>query len=92
MIVMRIDLLFNKLCLTKTRSIAKNACDKGLIHLNGKEAKASAAVQDGDLIRFCLYGYEHELRITKVPTGNVSKKDAHQYYEMLHKRAIDPSD
>ncbi|HPV14900.1 MAG TPA: S4 domain-containing protein, partial [Candidatus Cloacimonadota bacterium] len=42
---MRIDLLLNKLCLTKTRSIAKTACDKGLVKLNGKPAKASAIVK-----------------------------------------------
>jgi len=89
---MRIDLLLNKLCLTKTRSIAKNACDKGLVYLNGKPAKASAIVQDGDLIRFRLYGYEHELRISRVPSGNVSKKDAPQYYEMLNRIAFEPSD
>jgi len=89
---MRIDLLLNKLCLTKTRSIAKNACDKGLVSLNAKPAKGSATVQDGDILTFRLYGYEHELRITKVPTGNVSKKDAAQYYEMLSKRAIESPD
>jgi len=82
---MRLDLLLNKLCLTKTRTIAKNACDKGLVSLNGKTAKAAGLVKDGDLIVFKLYGAEHEIKITKLPTGNVAKKDATQYYELIRR-------
>jgi ribosomal 50S subunit-recycling heat shock protein len=85
---MRIDQLLNKLCLTKTRSIAKTACDKGLVSLNGKTAKASAEVKDGDLLIFRLYGFEHELRIDKVPGGNVAKKDATEYYTLLSRKEL----
>lgn len=82
---MRLDLLLNKLCLTKTRSIAKTACDKNLVWLNGKPAKAAALVKAGDKIVFRLYGAEHEISITQLPTGNVAKKDATQYYELLRR-------
>ncbi len=85
---MRIDQLLNKLCLTKTRSIAKTACDKGLVSLNGKTAKASAEVKDGDLLIFRLYDFEHELRIDKVPGGNVAKKDATEYYTLLSRKEL----
>ncbi|GAB1365268.1 RNA-binding S4 domain-containing protein [Candidatus Cloacimonadaceae bacterium] len=85
---MRLDLLLNKLCLTKTRTIAKNACDKGLVSLNGKPAKASALVKEEDVIVFRLYGAEHEIKITRLPTGNVAKKDATIYYEMLRRQEL----
>ncbi len=85
---MRIDLLLSKLCLTKTRSIAKTACDKGLVSLNGKTAKASAEVKAGDEIRFQLYGYDHSLRLERVPTGNVPKKDATAYYTLLSRTTL----
>ena len=85
---MRIDLLLSKLCLTKTRSIAKTACDKGLVSLNGKTAKASAEVKAGDLIRFQLYGYDHELRLERLPMGNVPKKDTGDYYTLLSRREL----
>lgn len=85
---MRLDLLLNKLCLTKTRTIAKNACDKGLVTLNGKPAKASALVKDNDIIVFRLYGAEHEIKIMQLPTGNVAKKDATSYYEMLRRQEL----
>ncbi|MCB5245417.1 MAG: RNA-binding protein [Candidatus Cloacimonetes bacterium] len=85
---MRIDMLLNKLCLTKSRSIAKTACDKGLVSLNGKPAKASAEVKEKDIIQFCLYGYEHQIRIDKIPQGNVAKKDSTNYYTLLTRKEI----
>ena len=82
---MRVDLLLNKLCLTKTRSIAKTACDKNLVWINGKQAKASALIKAGDKVVFRLYGAEHELLITQLPLGNVAKKDATNYYELIRR-------
>ncbi|HHV36477.1 MAG TPA: RNA-binding protein [Candidatus Cloacimonetes bacterium] len=86
---MRIDVLLNKLCLTKTRSIAKNAADKGLLQINGKPAKASAIVKEGDEIVLKLYGYANLLRITEIPSGNVAKKDAGNYYQMISREPIE---
>lgn len=85
---MRLDLLLNKLCLTKTRSVAKKACDKGLLLVNGKQAKASQEIKAADLISMKLYGFAWELRITSVPTGNVAKKDAGDYYELISREAL----
>ncbi|MDD4686549.1 MAG: S4 domain-containing protein [Candidatus Cloacimonetes bacterium] len=85
---MRIDLLLNKLCFTKTRSIAKNACDKGLISVNGKVAKASILVKETDVVEMRLYGFLHEFRIKEVPDGNVAKKDAGNYYELLRREPL----
>lgn len=86
---MRLDLLLNKLCLTKTRSIAKNACDKGLLMVNGKTAKASTEIKNSDMIVMKLYGFEHEFKILSVPIGNVAKKDSGTYYEMLKREPLE---
>ena len=80
----------NKLCLTKTRSIAKNACDKNLVSINGKPAKASNEIKVGDMIILKLYGFKHEIRVDEVPTGNVAKKDSTQYYTMLERTELQP--
>ena len=85
---MRIDLLLNKLCLTKTRNIAKTACDKGLVSINAKLAKASATVNAQDLIELRLYGFVHEFRVDRLPEGNVAKKDAASYYTLLKREPI----
>lgn len=85
---MRIDQLLNKLCLTKTRSIAKNASDKALLTINGKAAKASSEVKAGDLIGMKLYGFDHQIKILEIPTGNVAKTNATQYYEIISKTPL----
>ena len=80
---MRIDVLMNKLCLVKTRSIAKNACDKNAIIVNDKIAKASLEIKTGDVIVINMFGYKTTIKITNIPTGNVAKKDVMSYYEMI---------
>lgn len=86
---MRVDKLLNKLCLVKTRSIAKKACDKNLVKINGKRAKASAIINDSDIIEYELYGYFNKLKITEVPKGNVSKANAPKYYVMLERKKLE---
>ena len=86
---MRIDQLLNKLCLVKTRSVAKKACDKNLVKINNKIAKASTNVNDGDIIEYKLYGYFNKLRITTVPQGNVSKNNASQFYEIIEREQLE---
>jgi len=90
---MRIDQLLSKLCLVKTRSIAKKACDNGLVTVNGKVARASATPAPGDAIRFDLAGYRTVFRLLEEPAGNVAKKDAPRYYELLGREKLDlPAD
>ena len=86
---MRIDKLMNKLCLVKTRTIAKKACDKNLVKINDKVAKSSTKVSDGDVIDYELYGYKNSLKIDKVPKGNVSKSQASEYYEVLEREKLE---
>jgi ribosomal 50S subunit-recycling heat shock protein len=89
---MRIDLILSKLCLIKTRSIAKTATEKGLISQNGLKIKASATVKSGDIISFTLSGYKTIVKIISLPTGNVSKKNAPEYYEILERSKLDSTE
>ncbi|MDP8231275.1 MAG: S4 domain-containing protein [Candidatus Zophobacter franzmannii] len=89
---MRIDLLLNKLCLVKTRSIAKKACDKNLILINGQPSKASQSVFVGDQISIALGQYKTLTDIVKIPDGNVAKKDAGDYYKIISKIKIEIND
>lgn len=85
---MRIDMLLNKLCLIKTRTIAKTACDKGLVLINQKPAKASNEIKVNDVISFTLSGYTTILKINRIPEGNVSKKDAPLFYEIIERTML----
>lgn len=83
---MRIDQLLNKLCLFKTRSLAKKACDLNLVSINGKTVKASAMVKAEDQIRYTVYNWQYTIKVTEIPQGNVSKSSAAQYYELIKKK------
>ncbi len=86
---MRIDQLLNTLCLVKTRSIAKKACDKGLVRINNKQAKSSAKICENDTIEFDLFGHRTNITIKTIPKGNVSKKSAPEYYSMNFRDKLD---
>ena len=86
---MRIDQLLNTLCLVKTRSIAKKACDKGLVRVNGKQAKSSAKINENDTIEFDLFGHRTNITVKSIPTGNVSKKSAPEYYVMNNREKLE---
>ena len=47
---MRLDKFLKVSRLIKRRTIANEACDAGRVIVNGKPAKASAAVKTGDII------------------------------------------
>ncbi|MBC8526035.1 MAG: RNA-binding protein [Candidatus Cloacimonetes bacterium] len=80
---MRIDSLLDNLCIVKHRSIAKKACDKGLVQINGAKVKPSKTVKIGDIIIVSLYGYIIEFALTKIPKGNINKSQANNYYKLL---------
>ncbi len=86
---MRIDKLLNKLCLVKTRSIAKKACDKNLVKIDGKTTKASANVAADNIIDYELYGYYNKIKNTIIPEKNVSKTSAPEYYEILERYKLE---
>lgn len=86
---MRIDQFINKICIVKTRSIANKACGKGLVKINDQVAKASAIVKPDDIIAVELNGYKTVIKVTQIPQGNVSKKSALDYYELLEREALE---
>ena len=47
---MRLDKYLKVSCLIKRRTVANEACDAGRVMINGKPAKASAAVKAGDVL------------------------------------------
>ncbi len=85
---MRIDQLLNKLCLIKTRSIAKKACDKKLVKINDKIAKSSSKVFQDDVVEYQIYGYLTKIRILEIPKGNVSKINATKFYEIMERNEL----
>jgi len=59
----RIDMLLDRLCVVKHRSIGKKACENGLVEVNGIKVKPSKRVKVGDTIRVLLYGFIMEFEL-----------------------------
>ncbi|MEY2341802.1 RNA-binding S4 domain-containing protein [Acidithiobacillus sp. IBUN Pt1247-S3] len=66
--VLRLDLFLKMSRLIKRRSIAKTLCDAGRVQINGRTAKAGAAVQAGDRLRLDLPQRILEAEVLRLPT------------------------
>ena len=51
---MRLDLVLKQTRIIKRRTIAKEICDAGKVSVNGKIAKPSVEVKDGDILELKL--------------------------------------
>jgi ribosomal 50S subunit-recycling heat shock protein len=87
---MRLDLFLKKTCILRQRSVAKEVCDAGAARVNGQVVKAAHSVRAGDIVRLQLAGRDLELRVVEVPLGNVARRDAGRYIEILRDDRTDP--
>lgn len=85
---MRLDVALNRLCLTRSRSEAKNACDAGAVLISGREAKASQEVSPGDSIVLRFTNRLLEVKLLDLPQKSISKKNAREMYEIVRDERI----
>ncbi len=79
---MRIDKFLKNSRLIKRRTVAKEACDKGLVKINDKVAKAGDEVNVGDIIGLTLGSNEIKVRVKDTSEVN-SKALAETLYERI---------
>ena len=80
---MRIDVALHRLCLTKSRTEAKDACESGAIDVNGSKAKPSLDVAVGDTVTLRFATRLLEIRLIELPPKSTSRKAAREMYEAL---------
>ena len=66
---MRLDLVLKQSRLIKRRTIAKELSDAGKISINGKVAKPSSEVKDGDILELRLGTKLLRVKITYIQQG-----------------------
>jgi ribosomal 50S subunit-recycling heat shock protein len=86
----RLDVFLHKVCILKSRTLAKEACDRDKVRVNDAPAKASREVAVGDRIRLDLGLRVLELEVAAVPAGGVSRKQAGDYVRVLADRRLEP--
>lgn len=79
---MRLDKYLKVSRLIKRRTVANEACDESYISVNGRPAKASYQVKEGDIIEFSLGRRMMTVEVLSV-CDNVSKSDASAMYREL---------
>ncbi len=79
---MRLDKYLKVSRLIKRRSVANDACDADRVLLNGRQAKASSQVKEGDVIEIAFGQRVLRVEVTQV-TDNVSKADAPAMYREI---------
>lgn len=80
---MRLDYFLKVSRLVKRRPLAKEMCDKHLVHINEQVAKAGKELQPGDTIALKFPRRRLKVRIEQIPERAVSKKDASSLYSVL---------
>ena len=80
---LRVDVLLHRLCLTKSRSEAKAACEAGAVTLDGKRARPSDSVLAGRRIAVRYPSRLLEVELLELPGKSVSKQAARALYRVL---------
>jgi len=80
---LRVDVLLHRLCLTKSRSEAKAACEAGAVRVEGKQARPSDAVPPGRRIEIRYPARTLELELLATPGKSTSKQQARELYRVL---------
>jgi len=79
---MRIDKFLKVSRVIKRRTVANDACDAGRVTINGRVAKASAEVKEGDIVEVGFGTGKTRFQVLKV-AETVRKNDAGEMYRLL---------
>lgn len=79
---MRLDKFLKVSRLIKRRTVANEACDAGRVTVNGKPAKASASVKEGDVIEIGFGTKAVKVEVLDVQE-TVKKDEAKELYRYL---------
>ena len=88
---MRVDKYLKLTRLIKRRTVAKELLDRGIFQINGKTAKPSSEINEGDVIVLPLGRHELTVKVLKI-ANVVKKEDSHELYEILEDKIIDKNE
>ncbi len=79
---MRLDKYLKVSRIIKRRTVANEACDAGRVEVNGKPARASYDVKEGDKIKVSLGQNERTFEVLEV-NEHALKEDASKMYKII---------
>lgn len=79
---MRLDKYLKVSRLIKRRTVANEACDAGRVMVNGKTARASYDIKEGDILEISLGARQLKAQVISVQE-TVAKNDAALLYRII---------
>ncbi len=79
---MRLDKYLKVSRLIKRRTVANEACDNSRVSVNGKPAKASYDVKEGDIVEISFGERSVKVRVLDIKEHTL-KSDASSLYEVI---------
>ena len=79
---MRLDKFLKVSRIIKRRTVAKEACDKGIVTINGKQAKSSSEVKIGDILEVTFGEQIMKFKLNEI-REHVLKAEAKEMYEII---------
>ncbi len=86
---MRLDKFLQLSRLIKQRSLAKEACERELVTVNGMVSKPSRELTVGQRVRIRYARKLLEVEVLLLPSGNMSKKLAPDLYRVLTEETLE---
>ena len=83
---MRLDLFLKWSRIVLRRTLAREMCDAGRVHLNGNEARAAREVRVGDTIDVRLPRRRVKFRVRSIPPHAPGKEGGREMLELLEDR------
>ncbi|HHW43053.1 RNA-binding S4 domain-containing protein [Desulfofundulus thermobenzoicus] len=84
---MRLDKFLKVSRLIKRRTLAKEACDRGQVTVNGRVARAGTVIKPGDMVTIDLGGRWLKVEIVAV-SENVPARQAAGLYRIVEEKII----
>lgn len=81
---MRLDKFLKVSRLIKRRTVANEVSDKGRVLVNGNTAKPSKQLKEGDIITIESTRNPVNVKVLKIPQGNISVQEAQTLYEVIN--------
>ncbi|HBN86490.1 MAG TPA: RNA-binding protein [Clostridiales bacterium] len=79
---MRLDKYLKVSRIIKRRTVANEACDNGRVIINGKTAKASTPVKEGDVLEISFGNKAVKVKVL-FAADNVRKQESKEMYEVI---------
>lgn len=90
MSAVRLDKYLQSVGIVPRRSRAKQACDEGLIEIDGRIAKSSSTVAAGQHITVRIGMKESVFEVLDVPQRPVPRPERDRYRKLIAEKRVDP--